>query len=61
MAQNRENERDADEVPETEVDDELFTVEAILSEKWYDGDDPAEKHPAGKRWLVKWEGYGIKE
>jgi hypothetical protein len=61
MAQNRENKRDASEDSETDADEDLFTVEAILSEKWYNGDDPQEEHPAGTRWLVKWEGYGIKE
>ncbi|RMZ67211.1 chromo domain-containing [Pyrenophora seminiperda CCB06] len=55
---------DTDEISETSTvapgssDEEEYAVEAILAEKVDDWDD---KYGPGKRWLVKWEGYGMHE
>jgi hypothetical protein len=59
MAQDHEDESDTSEVSETEPNGGIYTVDRILSEKWAVEDE--DDHPPGMRWLVKWDGYGIKE
>jgi hypothetical protein len=59
MAGDNETEWNTGDVAETEVTDGIYTVERVLSEKW--AEEGEDHHPPGMRWLVKWDGYGIKE
>ncbi|KAA8620471.1 hypothetical protein TUN199_04250 [Pyrenophora tritici-repentis] len=63
MSLDVDNDWDTDEISVTSTvipdssDDEEYAIDEIISER--DAADWEDKYGPGKRWLVKWEGYGM--